>query len=414
MNEDALDKARAVNAAIARNYDALVYETQPAEIGSALDPAPVLGLAGLYGCASARSDAADVLDLGCGTGTQLLQVGSQTRGHVVGVDISEIACERARIRCAKLGDRAKILRADFLDLNPDTLGRFDLIYHIGVIFVTPAPVQARILELIGRCLKPGGAAVLTYYAGSLPLIRQSLHRLLRTTVDPLLGKDANIKRARQRLEEIAAALPAAGPHRPVLAQALDYARTQADRLFFHEALNHAFAVLNTGDLEAALAPHGVQFLDYVTPTAFGALPTSTQRALAADVVDFASGGSYRYAVFGKPAAGGGAFSFQSPGVRWKSDLTRSAPDRNYDGAAAYKHRVTKLEAQILRPETQAAVDVMAGGPASWPKLIAGVTAQLAARGRFIVGDPASALEPDLLELWRNRLVTPLWMPEVPG
>jgi hypothetical protein len=75
MREASVDEARAVNAVIARNYDALV-EAQPAETAGAIDPGPVLGLAALCGCA----------------------------GDAATID----ACERARMRCAKFGDRARI------------------------------------------------------------------------------------------------------------------------------------------------------------------------------------------------------------------------------------------------------------------------------------------------------------------
>ena len=94
-------------------------------------------------------------------------MGALTGGKLVGVDISREACARARQRCARYGDRARIICADFLDLDPERLGRFDLIYNIGVIFVTPPPIQESIVNLIARCLKPGGAAVLSYYTGGI-------------------------------------------------------------------------------------------------------------------------------------------------------------------------------------------------------------------------------------------------------
>ena len=118
-----------MNAAIARAYDALVYDMGAA---TALDPPYVFGVGALHGCARDVSKKFDVLDLGCGTGAQLERLASQTRGLIVGVDIAPGACEAARKRLAAAGGRAQVLCRDILDIEPGNLGSFDLILHLGV------------------------------------------------------------------------------------------------------------------------------------------------------------------------------------------------------------------------------------------------------------------------------------------
>lgn len=152
---------RDINASIARAYDLVGYEPP---VNDLLHPDNLLGLAALYGCAPAGGD---VLDLGCGTAAQLVRVGDRISGRLVGIDISKAAVAQARKRCARFGQRADIRCADALDVDTDELGQFDLIYHIGVLYVTPSEVRRAPLNVIRRCLKPGGVAAISYYAGTI-------------------------------------------------------------------------------------------------------------------------------------------------------------------------------------------------------------------------------------------------------
>ena len=286
---------RAVNERIGQAYDAVPYDP-PAKQG--LDPQRIFGLAALYGCAESISRKFDVLDLGCGTGRLLESLGSQTGGRLVGVDISREACARAEQRCAKFADRARIMRTDFLALSASDLGHFDLIYHIGVIYVTPASVQRHILAMIAGCLKPAGVAVVSYYAGTLPRLRAALHRALRAVNDTSQPREIQIREARERVREIGDQIPHADPFRDMIKEAVRQTASLDDITFFHEVLNQTFDALQTSTLAAAMAEHGLRFLNYTMPTRFGTMASLLDRALAADTLDLAGGG-YRYAMFSR-------------------------------------------------------------------------------------------------------------------
>jgi SAM-dependent methyltransferase len=228
------DDVRVVNAKIGENYDTFPYDTISTHY-SELDPERVLGLGALYGCAGDASGIIDILDLGCGGGTQIERVGALTGGKLVGVDISREACGRARQRCAKYGDRARIICADFLDLDPDDLGSFDLIYNIGVIFVTPPEIQQSILNLIGGCLKPAGVAVLSYYTGGIGWLRAGLYRTLRAALDPSQDRETAIRKARERIQHIAGHLPSTGSLRNSWASCSTTCRRSRTRICFTRA-----------------------------------------------------------------------------------------------------------------------------------------------------------------------------------
>jgi len=61
---------RGLNADIAESYDRMPYDPPAVP---AIDPPRVFGLAALHGDVTAKSDF-EILDLGCGTGSQLEQV----------------------------------------------------------------------------------------------------------------------------------------------------------------------------------------------------------------------------------------------------------------------------------------------------------------------------------------------------
>ncbi len=157
---------RAVNARIATAYDVMPFDS---EAIPGIDPVRVLGVGALYGAAPA-GDSFDILDLGCGTGVQMARLGGLTKGRIVGADLSVSACAAARARCAAFGSRVEVICGDLLDLEPARLGQFDLIYNVGVLYVTPPEVQRHVLSLMASCLKPGGVALLSYYAGTAPLL----------------------------------------------------------------------------------------------------------------------------------------------------------------------------------------------------------------------------------------------------
>ena len=94
------------------------------------------------------------LEVGCGTGTNALWLAS--RGFdVLGVDVSPLAIERARV---KLGDAAIACRfevRDFLKGPPE--GVFDFVFDRGCFHAFDAPkVRARFAALVAGVLAPGG------------------------------------------------------------------------------------------------------------------------------------------------------------------------------------------------------------------------------------------------------------------
>ncbi|HEX3649951.1 MAG TPA: class I SAM-dependent methyltransferase [Pseudonocardiaceae bacterium] len=99
---------------------------------------------------------ADVVDVGCGTGSLSLLLAEQ--GHrVVGVDASTGMLAQARQKFADAGHDVPFLQADAAAI-PVRPGRFDVVLARHVLWALPDPVAA--LRHWVRLLRPGGWLVL--------------------------------------------------------------------------------------------------------------------------------------------------------------------------------------------------------------------------------------------------------------
>jgi SAM-dependent methyltransferase len=376
------NEVQSLNAAIADDYSNFVYDPAANPL---IDVERLFGQAALFGTLNRP---VDVLDLACGTGVQLLRVADQVSGRLVGNDISPEPARMAQERLAVFGDRAKIICGDLLDLDAEALGQFDVIYNIGVIYVTPPPVQRKILELIGKCLRPGGVAVLSYHAGSMPAIRTNLHRLLSAGLEGIPPAQA-VQTARERGQQLADMIGET--------QGADLLRTtalltigQPDIVFYHEVFNHSFGAMQTTAIARELAGYGLDFAWYLSPAARELPATSLDRSIAADVADYIQG-QYRHALFARYLEAS-ADNFASPQIRWRSSLVREIPG-DFDGEQSFRQIDGPSVATLRQRASVAKTSIAFAG----------------AEGQLETAD-LLAMEADIKLLWQHGLLTPLFAP----
>ena len=304
-------EAKTFNAKVAAAYDATPYDRPPA---NGVEPRFLLGLGALLGGVTRANG---ILDIGSGVGLTLSAVAGLTDGPIVGVDISAASCDAARVNLAPYGERVKIIHADLMDLAPQDLGQFDLIYLVGLIYVAPKDVRDKALDLAAACLAPGGVLAVTYYAGAAPHIRSWLHRLLKPYPRQEGPISNTISFMRGDLEDLNLQL---GNHETTaLARvAIKDLMRLPDLEFEHEVFGSFFDVLQTNEVEAMLAPHGLKFVSYLQGPIHASAGTSALRAVKADAHDLRMGG-YHTAIFVKTAADA-PFDLTSPAILWASSL----------------------------------------------------------------------------------------------
>lgn len=377
--------ARAATARIAAGYDAVPYN--PNGVGSpGLDLQYLFGVAALYGDIRLRRDVS-VLDLGCGGGGQILRAAAATSGRIAGIDISRAAVEEATARCAPLGPRCVIRQADLLDLDPETLGVFDVIYLVGVYYVVPPPAQARLIEILSRCLAPGGIAMISYYSPDIWRSIDALRRSIRDAIDMSAPPRTRIDAARRHVAELART-----GRGGISMNVLDHAQRCDEPTFFHEMLGELLAPVTTAGLEELLAPAGIHFLSWMFPGPYVHHETPAARAAAADHMP----GGYHYAVFAKaPGLGAGAWTH----VAWETRLRRAGASSF--GLAVFADPASGQALEVPSSATAGLMERLAAGPTPWPDLQAVLESGPAGTAY------TASVKRDFLTLWQRGALTPV-------
>ncbi|HEX3800830.1 MAG TPA: class I SAM-dependent methyltransferase [Verrucomicrobiae bacterium] len=110
----------------------------------------------IYGFIEKYCRNGNLLDLGCGSGNTGCELADSTYQKYLGVDISEVALEKARQRSTALqrAGRNNYLRSDIFDFTPGE--KYDVILFRESIYYIPAPKIVAMLERYLTHLKPGG------------------------------------------------------------------------------------------------------------------------------------------------------------------------------------------------------------------------------------------------------------------
>lgn len=107
-----------------------------------------------------------ILDVGCGTGEHVM-LAARHGAVAMGVDIAELAIERARAKAEERGISATFQVADVLHL--DQLGRqFDVITDSGVFHVFDDEQRPVYVDSLRSALRPGGMYYMMCFSDRQP------------------------------------------------------------------------------------------------------------------------------------------------------------------------------------------------------------------------------------------------------
>jgi SAM-dependent methyltransferase len=380
--EPKTDAVRKLNALIAASYDTVVYDP---EAFPDLHPSKLRTIAALFGL---NCNPRDVLDLACGTGAQLAQIAQQSDGRVVGIDISSRACELATERFVRLGRPAEIQCLDILDADLEALGQFDLITCIGALYVVPDEVRARMIEIVGRLLRPGGLAVLSYYSGLSGLVTVQTQQIVKASGEASNNDADWMAHARRTIAQVYEAANSSGAP-PQVTRVLHNMTEYPDSIVFHETLGPDLKYLSALEIQAQLAPHGVGVIGPLPCDQAFSYPSARHRAVSLDAQRM-MGGGYYYDAFGKWASGEQGIDPQAPGVEWISVLEPN-PD---GGEEEFRWTTSGLTATVGAAGTRAFLKALGAEAKPW--------AQAKAEAQAAIGSDIdeTVLLGDTLHLWR--------------
>jgi ubiquinone/menaquinone biosynthesis C-methylase UbiE len=117
-----------------------------------------------------------VLDVGCGTGTLLLDMARQVgaTGRVAGVDPSQEQIARACAKAARRGLPIEF-QVGVIEQLPFPEQTFDLVFSTLMMHHLPAPLKRQGLVEIARVLKPGGRLVLADFTHKADRVGRAAH-----------------------------------------------------------------------------------------------------------------------------------------------------------------------------------------------------------------------------------------------
>ena len=171
----------------------------------------------LFGMAPVDFKKARVLELGCASGGNILQLASQFPGcEFTGIDSSQVQIDMAMTHVRNLGlKNMNFICQSILDIT-DKLGKFDYIIIHGILSWVPPAVQDKIFAVCNTNLSQNGIAYISYntYPG---------WNFIKSLRDMMLYHTANfaeparkITEAANLLEFIRKANPAGSEHNPYL------------------------------------------------------------------------------------------------------------------------------------------------------------------------------------------------------
>lgn len=142
------------------SYDQLPYKTLPHREAN---PSRLAAIARVLGIDAPSVGACSVLEIGCGTGGNLIPLAERfPESRFVGFDLSGRHIQDAQRRVAELGFKnITFQQADACAFSYES-GQFDYILCHGVYSWVPTDVQKKILALIRGALSPRGVAYVSY------------------------------------------------------------------------------------------------------------------------------------------------------------------------------------------------------------------------------------------------------------
>ena len=237
----------------------------------------------LFGLSPAPITRCRVLELGCGSGGNLIPVAYQIPdSEFIGVDRSRRQVEMANktVQDLKL-QNVRIEQADILEVDSGW-GMFDYIICHGVYSWVPDAVQDRILNISSRNLAPQGIAYISYNTYPGWHMRETIRHMMLFHANQFSDSTQRIEQARALMDFLGRSVSTENSlYGQLLQQELTSIKQCRDSYLFHEYLEEVNAPIYFHQFAERAGKHGLQ---YLAEADFGAMltrgfPTETAETL---------------------------------------------------------------------------------------------------------------------------------------
>jgi methyltransferase-like protein/2-polyprenyl-3-methyl-5-hydroxy-6-metoxy-1,4-benzoquinol methylase len=245
-------------------YDTLPYPlyTYPAtHIGK-------IGAVGrIFGLNAIDPARARVLELGCGTGVNLLAMAQIfPDGEFVGIDASKRQIDDGREILAATGVKnLRLMNADLFQMNED-LGKFDYIITHGIFSWVPQEVRDSILRISSENLAANGIAYVSYNCLPGWHMRSGLRDMMLMHTSGFSNITDKVAQARALVKFLAESCAEETPHGRYLRKELEMISKADDGYIAHDFLEPDNAPYYFNDFLKAAAKFGLGYLGDTDPS----------------------------------------------------------------------------------------------------------------------------------------------------
>jgi methyltransferase-like protein/SAM-dependent methyltransferase len=274
------------------SYDEVPYG---ASIFPYTHPDRLATLATLLGMQPPPVNHCRVLELGCGTGANLIPMAwGLPESHFLGIDLSskQIAMglqTRDALDLKNLDLQARSI----LDLH-DSVGQFDYIICHGVYSWVPEIVQDKILDICSRNLAPAGVAYVSYNTFPGWHLRGMVREMMRFHVRQFSDPSTCVQQARALLDFLREAADFPNSlYNKVLEREAELLAEAPDTYVFHEHLEEVNHPLYFHEFMERASAKGLQYLAEAQPSLVAAnLSPKVQATVQRMAVDLIHGEQY--------------------------------------------------------------------------------------------------------------------------
>jgi SAM-dependent methyltransferase len=238
-------------------YDLIPYPSFPR---LATHPDRMAAIALLFGMEPAPVDRCRVLEIGCGSGGNLLPMAyGLPESRFLGIDLAATPIAIAAADIGALGlNNVDVVVRDLRDLGPEA-GEFDYIIAHGIYSWVPEDVRDRLLAVCRQRLTPSGVALISYNVYPGRHIRQMLREMMLQHTSGDAPED-RVDHARWFLEWLTKSCLAPPTFRKLIEEDVTTMLSYADGWLAHDDLTEINQPMYFRDFMRHASAHGLQYL----------------------------------------------------------------------------------------------------------------------------------------------------------